>query len=79
MQLLNGLIHGIMAKFKHGQVIEAIERGRGFGRATVLYTFTSQEKRYKGREMYMLKIMNGTATIPVEAEVCYKVVKGAKK
>ena len=64
-----------MPKFKQGDTIEAIERGRGFEKAVVLNTFISQEKKYKGKEMYYLKIMCGTATIPIEADDNYRLVK----
>ena len=64
-----------MPKFKRGQVIGTIEVGKGFEEATVLSVFTSQEKKTKGRQMYLLKIMNGTATIPVSAEVNYQLKK----
>lgn len=62
-------------KFKQGDVIEAINRGMGFERAEVLGTFISTEKRTKGKEMYHLKIMCGTATMPISAEINYKLVK----
>lgn len=62
-------------KFKQGDQIEPIEPGKGFDRATVMSIFTETKGKSKGRKMYRLKIMNGTATIPVEAEVCYKLSK----
>lgn len=62
-------------KFKTGDIIEAIEQGTGFEKATVLGTFISEEKRTKGKEMYRLKILCGTATIPVSAEINYQKVK----
>ena len=65
-------------KFKVGDVIETIDYGRGFDRATVLDIFISQEKISKGKEMYYLKIVNGTATIPISAEVNYRLVKDKK-
>ena len=67
-------------KFKKGDVIEAIDRGRGFEQATVLGTFIEDRKKskFKGKEMYLLKIMNGTATIPIEAEENYKLYKSKK-
>ena len=65
-------------RFKKGDTIETIERGRGFEKAVVLDTFISEEKRTKGKEMYLLKIMCGTATIPIGAEVNYQLYKGKK-
>ena len=59
-------------KFKKGDIIGTTEPGRGFEEATVLGTFISNEKKTKGREMYLLKIINGTATIPIGAEVNYE-------
>ena len=67
-----------MPKFKRGQVIEAIENGKGFEEATVLSVFTSQEKKTRGKQMYLLKIINGTATVPVGAEVNYQLIKNKK-
>jgi hypothetical protein len=61
-----------MYKFKQGDQIEPIDRGRGFERATVLGTFIETKGKRKGKKMYKLKIICGTATIPVSAEVCYK-------
>ena len=61
-----------MSKFNPGDHIEAIDRSRGFEEAIVLSTFTSQEKKTKGKEMYLLKILCGTATIPVSAEYNYQ-------
>lgn len=62
-------------KFKKGDVIGTVETGKGFEEAIVINTFTSQEKRTKGKQMYLLKIMNGIATIPVSAEVNYELKK----
>ena len=62
-------------KFKPGDQIEAIEQGRGFEKATVLETFVSNKGMFKGRQMYRLKIMNGSATMPIEAEINYKLRK----
>ena len=62
-------------KFKQGDQIEPVEPGRGFDKATVLSIFTETKGKSKGRKMYRLKIMNGTATIPVEAEACYQLIK----
>ena len=61
-----------MSKFKPGDYIEAIQQGAGFEWAEVLGTFISEEKRTKGKEMYRLKILCGTATVPVSAEVNYR-------
>lgn len=68
-----------MSKFKKGDVISAIDFGRGFNEATVLNIFTETKGVGKGRECYLLKIMNGTATVPVASEVCYQLVKKKKK
>ena len=54
-------------KFKVGDVLTVTEYGRGFDMATVTGVI---EK--KGKQYYTLKIMNGTATIPLSAEVNYK-------
>jgi hypothetical protein len=62
-------------QFKKGDKIEAKERGMGFEEATVLGTVISKSKKFKGKEMYLLKIMNGTATIPITAEDNYKLSK----
>lgn len=61
-----------MSKFKQGDRIEAIDKSRGFEEAIVLNTFISKEKPTKGKEMYLLKIICGTATIPVTAEYNYQ-------
>ena len=64
-----------MSKFKPGDHIEAIDKSRGFEEAIVLGTFIEKNKsKFKGREMYLLKIPCGTATIPIETEECYKLV-----
>ena len=68
-----------MTKFKRNDIIECVVKGKGFDKAVVLDTFISQEKRTKGKEMYLLKIMNGTATIPIGAEVNYKLAKQKTK
>ena len=60
-------------KFSIGDTIVVDEYGRGFERATVTGVI---EK--KGRQYYTLKIMNGTATIPISAEVNYKIFEGKK-
>ena len=65
-----------MPKFKVNDVIEPVERGKGFEQARVLGTFIEEGKKskFKGREMYLLKIPCGKATIPIETEECYKLV-----
>lgn len=67
-----------MSKFKPGDVIESIERGKGFDKAIVLNVYTAEKGIRKGQKMYYLKIMNGTATVPVGAEVNYQLVKDKK-
>ena len=62
-------------KFKKGDIIVVTEYGRGFEKAVVMGIFTEKKGKNKGKEMYLLKIMCGTATIPVSAEVNYKLVK----
>ena len=64
-----------MSKFKIGDTITAIDKGTGFNEAVVLGTFISDEKRTKDMEMYLLKIMNGIAIIPVSSEVNYKLCR----
>lgn len=54
-------------KFKKGDRITAIICGSGFEKATVIGVVEE-----KGRQYYSLKIMNGTATIPLTAENNYK-------
>lgn len=66
-------------QFKKGDKIEARERGIGFEEATVLGTVISKSKKFKGKEMYLLKIMNGIATIPIDAEVNYQLCKNKVK
>ena len=61
-----------MAKFKVGEIIEPIERGRGFENAEVQNVYTATSGRFKGEEIYLLKVINGTATVPVKAEDNYK-------
>ena len=61
-------------RFKKGDTIEAIERGRGFEKAVVMNIYTEQKGKNKGKEMYLLKIMCGTATMPVCAEENYRKV-----
>ena len=57
-------------KFKKGDKIVVDEFGRGFEQATVTGIIEQNGKQY-----YTLKIMNGTATIPVSAEVNYKLLE----
>lgn len=61
-----------MAKFKIGDILEPIERGRGFDSAIVQDIYTATRGRFKGEEMYLLRIINGTVTVPVRAEDNYK-------
>ena len=61
-----------MSRFKIGDKIVPIERGRGFEEATVLKIFTETKGVHKGKEMYLLRIINGTATMAVSAEANYK-------
>jgi ethanolamine transporter EutH len=60
-------------KFKVGDVLTVSEYGRGFDMATVTGIIEQNGKQY-----YTLKIMCGTATIPVSTEVNYKLFKGKK-
>ena len=57
-------------KFKKGDKIVVDEFGRGFEQATVTGIIEQNGKQY-----YTLKIVNGTATIPVSAEVNYKLLE----
>jgi RNA polymerase-interacting CarD/CdnL/TRCF family regulator len=57
-------------KFKAGDTIIVNEYGCGFDKATVTGVIKQNGKQY-----YTLKIMNGTATIPISAEVNYKKLK----
>ena len=54
-------------KFSIGDIITPVECYHGFDNAKVIGI---EEK--KNRQYYVLKIMNGTATIPVSAEINYK-------
>ena len=60
-------------KFKAGDTIVVDEYGNGFDKATVTGVIKQNGKQY-----YTLKIMNGTATIPVSAEVNYKIFENKK-
>ena len=53
-------------KFKQGDELVPIIRGRGFENAKVLGIIEENGKQY-----YSLKIVNGTATIPISAEENY--------
>ena len=64
-----------MCKFKIGDQIESTEKGRGFEQATVLNIFTKTKGKCKGERMYKLKILCGTATLPISAEVNYRLSK----
>lgn len=64
-----------MPKFKPGDIIEVRPYCQGFEKATVIKTFVSTQDRFKDQQMYLLKIMNGKATIPVSAEVNYRLFK----
>lgn len=57
-------------KFKAGDTIVVDIYGNGFEKATVTGVIKQNGKQY-----YKLKIMNGTATIPISAEVNYKKVE----
>lgn len=57
-------------KFKKGDNITVAEYGLGFEKATVLGVIKQNGKQY-----YSLKIVNGTATIPVTAENNYKILE----
>lgn len=54
-------------KFKKGDKITVSEYGMGFEDATVKGVVNEN-----GRKYYVLKIVNGTATVPVSAESNYK-------
>ena len=60
-------------KFEVGDNIVVDEYGRGFEKATVTGVIEQNGKQY-----YTLKIMNGTATIPISAEVNYKIFEDKK-
>ena len=64
-----------MNKFKPGDVIEPIVKGSGFMSAKVVKVYTETQGIHKGKEMYLLKIPNGTATMSINAEVNYKLMK----
>ena len=60
-------------KFKAGDKIVVDQYGRGFEEAIVTGVIEQ-----KGKQYYTLKIMNGTATIPISAEVNYKISEDKK-
>ena len=60
-------------KFSIGDTIVVDEYGKGFEKATVTGVIEQNGKQY-----YTLKIMNGTATIPISAEVNYKIFEDKK-
>ena len=60
-------------KFKAGDTIVVNEYGNGFDKATVTGVIEKNGKQY-----YTLKIMNGTATIPISAEINYKIFENKK-
>ena len=68
-----------MSKFKVGDTITPIIGCCGYEDATVLSVFTEKKGKNKGKEYYVLSILNGTATIPVTAENNYKLRKFKKK
>ena len=57
-------------KFKKGDKIVVTEFGRGFENATVTGIIKQNGKQY-----YTLKILCGNATIPISAEVNYKLLE----
>ena len=59
-------------KFKEGDELIPIISGRGFENSIVLKIVEENGKQY-----YLLKIVNGTATIPISAEENY-ILKGTK-
>lgn len=65
-------------KFQVGDVIETLPGYTGFEKATILGTFTEEKGIHKGKEMYLLKILCGTATMPISAENNYQLYKGRK-
>ena len=60
-------------KFNAGDIIVVDEYGRGFDMATVTDVIKQNGKQY-----YTLKIVNGTATIPISAEINYKIFENKK-
>lgn len=68
----------VKTKFSVGDRIEALFGYPGFEKATILSIFKETKGVHKGKNMYLLKIVNGTATIPVSAEVNYQLIKNKK-
>ena len=60
----------VKTKFKVGDVITPKQYYQGFENAQVVGIREDKNKRY-----YVLKIMRGIATIPISAEVGYKLKK----
>lgn len=60
-------------KFKVGDKLKVAEYGKGFDDSTVIGVTENN-----GRQYYILKIMCGTATIPISAEVNYELFKEKK-
>jgi ethanolamine transporter EutH len=60
-------------KFNVGDNIMVTEFGKGFEKAIVIGVIEQN-----GRQYYKLSIVNGTATIPISAEVNYKIVNEKK-
>lgn len=58
----------VKPKFKKGDIIKANIPGRGFERAKVLSIFTATQGKYQGRTMYLLEIVCGTASIPIDVQ-----------
>ena len=65
-------------KFKIGDIVEPCIKGSGFEGAVVLNIFTETKGVHKGKEMYLLKIPCGTATIPCNIQDNYQLVKQKK-
>ena len=64
-------------KFNIGNVITPIEGYSGFTDAKVLGVTKETKGPHKGKEMYLLKIINGTATVLVSsADACYELKTG---
>ena len=60
-------------KFNIGDVITPIEGYSGFIDAKVTGITKETKGPHKGKEMYLLRIINGTATILVSsADACYE-------
>lgn len=63
-----------MPKFKVGDCIESTIKDKGFEKARILGIFTSEQGKFKGRQMYSIKILCGIAAIPVDAQDNYQLV-----